>query len=36
MPTKISSIYTLITADQKPLKRELIKAKDTATKGAKS
>jgi len=35
MATKISSIYTLITADDKPLKRGLVKARGEAVKGAK-
>ena len=34
MATKISSIYTLITADDKPLKRGLVKARGEAVKGA--
>ena len=35
MATKISSIYTLITADDKPLKRGLVKARQESVKGAK-
>ena len=34
MATKISTIYTLITADDKPLKKGLARARDASVKGA--
>lgn len=36
MPTRISSIYTLITADDSPLKRGLRRARSESVKGAKA
>ena len=35
MATKIAQISTLVTADDKPMKRGLVKARGNAKKGAK-